>query len=465
MDLALTQIAEWLGAEVPAGEARATGYGIDSRTVRPGDLFFALRGEARDGHEFVAGALEAGAAGAVVEAAEGQPWAGRAIVVKDVRGALAELGRRAREHWAGRVVAITGSNGKTTTKEVTAALVATAFRTAKTEGNFNNELGLPLSILNTANDAEVAVWEVGMNHTGELRRLAAICQPDIGVVTNVSGAHLGNFQSVDEIALAKRELIEGLAPGGVAVLNADDARVRQFSAVHSGATVTFGIERAADVRGEDVAVGADGARFVVADGDARTEFSSPLAGRHNVYNVLVAVAVCRALGIRTESLRDAVGRLRAVKMRGQWHELDGVRVLDDTYNANPASMRAMLGVLAGVEASRRIAVLGEMREMGAFSRDEHFALGADAALAGVEWLVCVGADASPMAEGWVDAGGAAARTVVLPDAAAAGAWLSAEGGQGDAVLMKASRGIGLERALGIFRESRETAVAGVQEGR
>ena len=366
MKLSLARIAKWLNAEAgAAAAAEATGYSIDSRTVRPGDLFFAIRGARRDGHDYVEQALAAGAAAAVVAAGYRPGRSGGLLRVADPSEALRRLAGAARRGWGESVVAVTGSNGKTTTKETIAALLGEAFPVSKTAGNLNNELGLPLSILRIEDSSRIAVLELGMNHSGEIRRLAEIARPDVGVVTNVSAAHVGHFDSVDGVAAAKRELIEALDAGGTAALNADDARVAAFRAAHAGRTITFGIEQAADVRAGDIVdLGAGGVRFRVEG----CLFESSLAGRHNVYNILAALAAARAFGLELPALAEAVRRLRPVGMRGAIRRIGGVTIIDDCYNANPAAMRAMLEVLRNTPARRRIAILGEMRELGAQSR-------------------------------------------------------------------------------------------------
>ena len=443
MKLSLAQIAEWLDTKPDCAEptAVAAGGSIDSRTVRPGDLFFAVRGAHRDGHDYVEQALAAGAAAAVVEAGRPAAAGGATIRVADPAAALRRLASAARRHWGGSVVAVTGSNGKTTTKEITAALLGEAFPVSKTAGNLNNELGLPLSILRIEDGARAAVLEMGMNHSGEIRRLAEIARPDVGIVTNVSAAHVGHFDSIDGVAAAKRELIESLDAGGTAVLNTDDERVAAFRRVHAGRTVSFGIERPADIRADGIVdPGAGGVRFQV-DG---CRFETALAGRHNVYNILAALAAARSFGIEAPALVEAVRRLHPVGMRGEIRRVGGVTVIDDCYNANPAAMRAMLEVLRNTPARRRIAVLGEMRELGAQSKTLHRGLGKAAGACGIDRLLTVGGDASQIAA----AADCPAEFHETPESA--GAALAEDLAPGDAVLLKGSRGIALERARNLI---------------
>lgn len=437
MILPLSTILEWL--DLPRGRlsGEATGFSIDSRTVQPGDLFFAIRGPRHDGHAFVSDALRKGAVAAVVEPVGLSIDDGTLLPVADTGAALRGLAARARLRWGRPVIAVTGSSGKTTTKDTIATLLADFLEVAKTQGNLNNEYGLPLSLLRIPAEARAAVVEIGINHPGEMRGLAEIAAPDVGVVTNVGAAHVGNFASEDEIAFEKGCLIEALGADGTAVLNADDDRVAGFSARHDGPTVTFGIERRADLRAEEVEDrGVDGSRFRLAG----LPMESPLPGRHNVYNLLAAMAAILPLGIQPESLRESLPRLRPSNMRGAVRKAGGVTLIDDCYNANPAAMTAMLQVLRRTTASRRIAVLGEMRELGARSRELHREVGLAAASAGIDYLVAVGGDAAEIAS-----------SAGLPgefheSAVEAGLALSGIVRPGDAVLLKASRGVGLERA-------------------
>jgi UDP-N-acetylmuramoyl-tripeptide--D-alanyl-D-alanine ligase len=441
MRLSWEEIARMTGAAAPSGKNLplwVEGYSIDSRTIRAGEVFFAVRGT-RDGHEFADAALAAGAAGAVV--ARGLVrQRDRVLFVPDPQTALQQLARRAREKWRGRVVAVTGSNGKTTTKEIVATLLGTRYRVAKSEGNLNNELGLPLSILRLDDAAEVGVLEMGMNHPGEIRALAAIAQPDVGVVTNVSAAHLAFFSSVDEIALAKRELIESLKPDGVAVLNADDDRVRGFAAVHSGRVVTYGLENEAEVRAVEVESLATAGTLFRVDGVAG-DFRTPLVGRHNLYNTLAGMAAAVAVGIQLESLREAVAGLQPGRMRGETLEVGGARVINDCYNSNPRAAEAMLEMLAAQPARRRIAVLGEMLELGESTEELHRQVGRKSAELGLDLLVGVRGSARFM----VEAAGRAA--VFFENPEEAGEYLRATVQAEDVVLFKGSRGVRLERAL------------------
>ena len=436
MIVRLSRICRWL--DLPPGEAgaEACGYSIDSRTVQPGELFFAIRGPVHDGHDFVPEAFRQGAVAAVVRAGFETKGGGCLLHVDDPATALLTVAARVRREWNGTVIAVTGSSGKTTTKDAIASLLEDHVPVAKSEGNLNNEYGLPLSLLRVPREARVAVVEIGINHAGEMRPLAALAAPDIAVVTNVGAAHLGNFTSVDEIAGEKRGLVEALRKGGTAILNADDRRVSAFRESHEGPAVTFGIEQAADVRAVDVEeMGAEGVRFSLSG----QSMASVLPGRHNVYNILAAVAAVKPLGLSAGRLAPAIGRLRPSAMRGIVHRVGGVTLIDDCYNANPAAMTAMLDVLRRTPGARRIAVLGEMRELGAASRDLHRQVGRAVAAAGIDHLIAVGGDAAEIA----NSAGAVSEYCDSPrDAARV---LAGMVKPGDVVLLKASRGVGLER--------------------
>jgi UDP-N-acetylmuramoyl-tripeptide--D-alanyl-D-alanine ligase len=370
------------------------------------------------------------------------------LVVPDTQAALWRLAAWARERWNRPVVAITGSAGKTTTKEVVAQLLAVAMPVGKTEGNLNNHIGVPLSILRLPDEAQAAVIEIGMNHPGEIRQLAAIVRPTVALVTNVGFAHAEFFDSADGVALAKRELIEALPSDGVAVLNADDARVVRFREIHRGRTITYGVAEGADVRAVDVEAGGDGVRFRVAG----VALASPLAGRHNLSNVLAGLAVAQAFGIAPARLADAVEALKPAKMRGERFLHRGITVLNDCYNSNPEAARSMLDVLRAVPARRRIAVLGEMLELGRWSEPLHRDIGRYAAGCGVDVLVGVRGAAQYMVEEASRSGLAAGAAFFFEDPAEAGELVRRAAAPGDVVLFKGSRGTRVERALETFLE-------------
>ena len=447
MKLTLARIAEFIsggGQFHPASVAQ--GYSIDSRTVQPGELFFAVKGERMDGHDFVAQALERGAVAAVVRSdrAAGLADASRLVSVEDTLAALQALAAAVRRAWGKPVVGITGSAGKTTTKEAIAHVLATRFRVHKSEGNLNNHFGLPLMLLRLEPEHEVAVIEMGMSHLGEIRGLARIAQPEIGVVTCVAPVHLEFFSSVAEIARAKYELVESLPAGGTAVLNADDEYVSQFGRNFAGKVVTFGVRRPASVRAENVEMrGAQGSAFEIVAGGSREPAVLPLVGAHNVPNALAAVAVALERGIPLMEAAAALADLAPADKRGQLLQLGGVTVINDCYNSNPKALEAMVDALLALAAERHIVVAGEMLELGPTGPDLHRQCGRRMAERGVDVLVGVRGAAEQMVEAACQAG-LRAEFMVAPEDA--GEWLAREARPGDAVLLKASRGVRLEKA-------------------
>lgn len=440
MILDLQETTRVMGAVGAPPAVSVGGWSVDTRTQNPGDVFFALRGPNHDGHSFVGTALEKGAAALVVDHPSG---AREELVVSDVLAAVQQLAGWARTRWGGRVVGVTGSAGKTTTKDAIAHLLRVELAVGKTMGNLNNHVGVPLSILRLPDECRVAVLEMGMNHAGEIRNLAAIARPDVGVVTNVAYAHTESFDSIDGVAAAKRELIEGLPPDGVAVLNADDPRVLGFRDVHPGPAVTFGFSQCAEVRAERFEPHAAGTRFHTLG----VAFETGLAGRHGVMNLLAAIAVARLFGISALKLTEAVRSFAVGKMRGERLERDGIVIWNDCYNSNPAAARAMLDVLSQTPAGRRIAVLGEMLELGRVSAEQHRELGRYAAEQGIDLLVGVQGEARAMVDAAVGAGLARSAAFFFDDAAEAGEFVRRTIGPGDAVLFKGSRGVRVERAL------------------
>jgi UDP-N-acetylmuramoyl-tripeptide--D-alanyl-D-alanine ligase len=448
----LKWVAAQLGLAIET-DAEVTGWSIDSRTLRPGDLFFALRGPTHDGHAYVAEVLGKGAVGVVVDRDVGREVAraGPILKVEDSLAALQAVASAARREWAGQVVGVTGSAGKTTTKDVIAEMLSEGLKTNKTEGNLNNHVGLPLSLLRVADDAQVAVLEMGMNHAGEIRALAEIARPNVGVVTNVGYAHMESFDSIDGVAAAKRELIEALPSNGVAVLNADDRRVAAFAQAHSGPVVTYGESAGASVRAEEVRFSEDGVAFRV----GKTQFESSLTGRHSVSNLLAGIAVAGIFGIAPERLTERVRKIQPGKMRGQRFRHQGILVFDDCYNSNPDAARAMLSVLRDTPARRRIAVLGEMLELGRWAEPLHREVGNYAAECGIDVLVGLSGAACYMLDAAKRSGLRADAAFFFDDPVPAGQLVRSLAQAGDAVLFKGSRGVHVELALEQFLAPQE----------
>jgi UDP-N-acetylmuramoyl-tripeptide--D-alanyl-D-alanine ligase len=446
MQFSLAQVCEATGGSLldASPDWRAQGYSIDSRTVTPGDLFFAIQGET-DGHRFSNVAIERGAIASVVS---NPSIAGPRLIVPDTLNALHRVAYKAREVWGGPLVAITGSAGKTSTKDIIAEFLGVHLRVSKTVGNFNNHLGLPLTLLRIAENAEVAVVEMGMNHAGEIRLLASLAAPQFGVVTNVGFAHVEFFDSIDGVAAAKRELIEGLVPGGAAILNADDERVLRFRDFHSGPVVTYGFSQQADIRATDVEMHPQGAEFKVAG----VPFRTSLSGRHAVSNVLAGLAVAGLFHIQPAELVEAAAQLSPGKMRGERQLWNGITLLNDAYNSNPEAARNMLDILRAEPAKRKIAVLGEMLELGRMAEQLHRDLGAYAARSGVDVLIGVQGAAEFLVEEAHEQGLADYAGFFFPKSEQAGEFLRTFVRPGDAVLFKGSRGTHLERALHTLME-------------
>jgi UDP-N-acetylmuramoyl-tripeptide--D-alanyl-D-alanine ligase len=452
MKLPLWRIAEFAGARGEFDqELVAMGYSIDSRTLNPGDLFIAIPGERFDGHDYVEAALEKGAAGALVQAGKsvsGDPR--RLLQVEDTLKALQSLGAAARRLWGKPLLAVTGSAGKTTTKEILADILATRFRVMKSSGNLNNHIGLPLQLLKLESEHDLAVVEMGMNHAGEIRALGTLAHHDVAVVTTIAPVHLEFFNSLAEIARAKYEIIETLHLGGVAVLNADDDYVCQFGRDFKGRVVTFGIRRAADVCAQKVRLnGAEGSTFELVAGGVREQVRLPLVGEHNIYNALAAAAAAMDRGIAPSQAAVALSGIRPADKRGQVLQIAGATIINDSYNSNPRALAAMIDTLATMQAKRRILVAGEMLELGPSAEALHRECGRHAAEKKIDLVIGVRGLAQPLAEAACGAG-AQAQFVETPEQA--GEWLARNLRPGDAVLLKASRGVKLERALEMLQE-------------
>jgi len=455
MKLPLSRIAEFLKVSTEVSgidpNAVATGYSIDSRTIRKGELFFAVKGEKLDGHDFVQQALEKGAIAAVVSQVNSPRSDVPLIRVDDTLLALQTLATAVRRLWGKSLIGVTGSTGKTTTKEAIAHVLATRYRVHKSEGNFNNHFGLPLMLLKLEPEHEVAVVELGMSHAGEIAALGKIAQPEIGVVTNVAPVHLEFFDSVAGIARAKYELIESLPPTGTAVLNADDEYVSQFGRDFRGKVVTYGLAALANVRAENIeSRGQDGSKFDVVIGHSRETVKLPLLGEHNVYNSLAAIAVGVENGLTLAEAASALASLEPADKRGQVVQVGNITVINDCYNCNPTALRAMTDALASMPAKRRIVVAGAMLELGPTEEDLHRKSGRYIAARKIDVLLGVRGAAQQMVEAAKQAG-MQAEFVNTPEEA--GDWLAHETRDGDVVLMKASRGVKLERALETWKRS------------
>jgi UDP-N-acetylmuramoyl-tripeptide--D-alanyl-D-alanine ligase len=457
MKLTLAEAAIGAGAvlEAPASVANAgalvvRGYSIDSRTVAAGELFFAVRGERHDGHDFVATAIQRGAVAAVVSRARVSTLPDAALAVpllitEDPLIALQALAAHVRRQWGKRVVAVTGSAGKTTTKEAIAAAVGAKYNVFKSQGNLNNGFGLPLQLLRLEREHEFAVVEMGMNHTGEIAALARIAAPDWGVITNVGTAHIENFTDGQAgIARAKFELVDALPDNGAIFLNCDDSYVSQFGRDFHGRAVYFGSGPLANPQLLDVTEDLTGLHIRYRAGEREGKLTLNVLGAHNAMNVLAGLAVALEAGVELNAAVAALETLTAGDKRGEVIQIEGATILNDCYNSNPEALRSMTRTLAARPAKRRILVAGEMLEMGEHGPALHTEAGRAAAEAGLDLVVGVQGNAEHLAAA-ASRGGVAA--LFLPDAEAAGRWLKQNLRKGDVVLVKGSRGVHLERAI------------------
>jgi UDP-N-acetylmuramoyl-tripeptide--D-alanyl-D-alanine ligase len=448
MKLTLGRVADWIHAEGDfRTEDEAVGYSIDSRTIGEGELFFAVKGERVDGHDYVEAALRNGAVAAVVSnhwMAPDEMDGSRLLWVPEsedcVLKAMQTLAREVRRAWGGRVIGVTGSAGKTTTKEAVATVLGSRFSVLRTTGNLNNHFGVPLQLLRLEAEHKVAVIEMGMNHAGEIALLCSIAEPDWGVVSNVGPVHLEFFaDGIAGIARAKKELVDALPGHGLAFLNADDARVRAMGQGLGERAVLYGCAADAEVRAEDVVdAGMDGMRFTVVSGQAREAVSLRMLGRHNVLNALAAIGVGWKTGMSLAECARAVGELRATEKRGAVVAWGGAKIVNDCYNSNPAALDAMVDALMAMPAERRIVIAGEMLELGLAGAVLHRGCGERMRERGVDLVVGVRGLAREFGGEFFDS------------PAEAGEWMRRELREGDVVLLKASRGVKLEGALEVL---------------
>jgi UDP-N-acetylmuramoyl-tripeptide--D-alanyl-D-alanine ligase len=455
-----------VGAPAVRAATRFAGAASDSREVKPGRLFFALPGERVDGFDFCAAAAHAGAAGLVVASGRGRP-AGCSgvpvIAVADPRKALGDLAAAVRKQYGGRVVGVTGSNGKTTTKELIAAALSPAGEVLRTQGNLNTDVGLPLTVLAATGKEDFWVLEMAMRAPGEIAYLARIAQPNVAVVTNVAAAHLGRLGSLDAVARAKGEIFAGLAADGIAVLPSDEPRLEpEVASLPETRKRRFGFAGApsAHVRTlvrimEFIPAGAAGALVRLSVGYQPIVLRLPLAGEHNARNAAAALAVSQALGVPLLPAAAALQDANLPPHRSHVLSAGGRTVLDDCYNANPTSMSAALRTLVGSAGrfGRAFAILGDMLELGESAAALHQAIGEEAVKLGVAGLAVVGSLGAKIAEGAIAAGLQASRALALDDPEAAAQVVSNWSASGDWILVKASRGMRLERAVAALQRN------------
>ncbi len=448
----LSDIATALGGRLIGEDTEVSSVSIDSRDMPRAGLFFALPGERHDGHAFVADAMEAGAAGSVVARVVDEP--GPSVVVADVEEALQLLAADERRAMRAKVVGITGSTGKTTTKDLASAVLAARLEVVASPGSYNNEIGLPLTLLAATESTDVIVAEMGARGIGHIETLCRVADPDVGIVTNVGVAHMELFGSAANIATAKGELIAALGPEGTAVLNADDPVVRGYHVLTDARVVAFGEHVDAEVRAEAVTLDDDGtARFDLVTDTERVAVRLAIPGEHMVSNALAAAATGLALGIATDEIAGALAEAKGSAWRMEVFEsAEGVRVINDAYNANPQSMASALKAARRIARGARLcSVLGTMRELGPVSREEHERIGDMAARLHVDRLITVGEEARQMAIAALREGTPPDDVASYDDADEALADVRGWVRPGDVVLFKGSRAVGLERLAEAMR--------------
>ena len=450
--LSIAQIAQFAGSVTPKGHGDRviTNLSTDSRTVQPGELFVPLRGDNFDGHKFVEQAMQRGAVGAIVE----KKWTGKPapdfslLRVADTLAAYQQIAAHYRRSLGIKVVAITGSNGKTSTKDFTASVLGHRFQVAKTEGNFNNHVGLPRTMLEADADDQIGVWEIGMNHPGEIAPLAKLARPDVAIITNVGIAHLEFMGTREAIAQEKGELAAALPADGTLILNRSDEFADVIAQRTSAKVIFAGID-AGEVQAREIVQTAEGAEFTVYEGAHRCHAVLPVPGLHMVQNALLAIAAGRVFGLSLEQCAAGLAAAPVTKARLQIKNIGGVQFIDDSYNANPDSMKAALRTLAELETDgQRIAVLGQMAELGAGSARGHQEVGEVAASLGIDHLISLGKDSAEIATAARAAGLKNSR--LLASAEEVAEFLCETAHPGDLVLIKGSRAARTERVLEEF---------------
>src|SRR6184192_640804 len=452
--LTLSQIAQFAGGSLSAGDARVVikKVSTDSRTLKPGELFVALRGENFDGHNFIESAAKAGATGAIVESTWNRKISNNFAVIqtKDTLQAYQDLAANYRKSLMLKVVAITGSNGKTSTKDFTAAVLAHRFRVTKTEGNFNNHVGLPRTILEATSADEIGVWEIGMNHPGEIATLAKVAAPDVAIITNIGVAHIEFMGSRKKIAEEKGALADAVGPEGTVILNADDPFTKDIATRTRGKVILAGTTTGT-IQAAEISQSGTGTDFTILEAAHRCRAQLPVPGLHMVQNALLAVTAGRVFGVSLEECAAGLAAAPLAKARLQIKKFGGVEFIDDSYNANPDSMKAALRTLAELPAEgQRIAVLGEMRELGDESERGHREVGEMAAALKVDHLIAIGNVAAGIADAAKQAGLENSSTVA--STAEAAELLAGIATPGDLVLIKGSRLARTEQVIEAFRE-------------
>ncbi len=433
------------------------GISIDSRNIKEGELFIAIRGDRFDGHDFVPEAMKKGAWGALVERSALEARYERIggfkniLPVEDTIFALQEMSHMHRKKFPIPVVGITGSNGKTTTKEMLACILKRKGPVLKNEGNLNNHIGVPLTLLKLDARHKSAAVEMGMSGPGEIDTLARLVSPDVGVITNIGPAHLEFLGAMDTVAAAKAELLDNLRADGIAVLNTDDQYFDTLKRKYGGRVLSFGIDGKADVRANDIKQGRDFTDFTLSSDGSKAKVRLRAVGRHNIYNALAAAAAAVAVGLPLDAVKYGLDDFVPVAMRSELKVVNGRTVLADCYNANPGSMKAALETLVSLKSGKMaVAVLGDMLELGASGEEAHREIGRIAARLGIDALITLGALAKRILEGAAEAGMRKERLFAAETHADAAALLKQHSKNGDAVLIKGSRGMKMEKILEEF---------------
>ncbi len=465
-------MSRFTAAEVETGPRGTIVYGskdtvfsrvsIDTRNLQGNDVFFAIRGPNQDGHRFIPDAISKGALGAVAEQSyqfPGEYPSGRVLVkVRDTHEALKDLAICARWRWPGMLVAITGSMGKTTTKEFAAHILKSRYRVYRTPGNYNNLYGLPLALLGLNPEHDLGIFEMGMSTPGEIKEMCRIAAPPIGIITNVAPVHLQFFSSLEEIARAKGELADALPPEGTLIYNADDPLVCEIAGRFHGQRISFGLSQSAEIRADLIEIaGPDETRFRISCMGAVQQAAIPLAGSHYVMNLLPAVALGTRLRIPLSQMIDSFGTLQQAAMRGQMLRFTkGFAVIDDSYNSNPRALMKMIEVLTAMPSfARRILVAGEMLELGSDAGALHFECGVFAATHNVDMVIGVQGAALDIVRAAIESGVPPGQAQYYPDVEAAAELLRKELHSGDLVLIKGSRGVHLEKIVQSLRDTFE----------
>lgn len=463
LELTFEEVVKAMGAELdgalPEDRSIFPPVSIDTRTLQPGEAFFAIEGKNFDGHEFIPEALSKGASTLIVSQKielAARPDHCTLLRVQNTTAALQTLAHYARISWANPVLAITGSMGKTTTRVFTATLLSQRFRVFQSPGNFNNEFGVPLSLLQLDADHEIAVLELGMNHPGEIRTLSRLCLPDAAVITNIAPVHLEFFESVDQIARAKEEILEILPQEGTFYANLDDSRVSRMAERYSFRTVTFGFNEAADFRiTYSRVLSPSEMEFEIRTPDRYFRATVPFAGRHHLYNIAAAVAVATVSGLNWRQIDSGLSLIHTLPKRGQLLKLNGLTIWDESYNSNPVAAEWLLDTLGELSGfDRIILILGDMLELGEASLRMHYELGNKVPKLDIDCLLTVGKHSEQIRAGAIDAGIASIRCIHFHDADLAAAFLQENLRPGDLLILKGSRGIQLDKIIDVLRRAR-----------